>query len=279
MEYHIYSNQIRPFARYAACWKGISQFHKVTCYGLDSRMIFVTQGEISVLVEDELMTLRQGDLLLIPPMYAYLVKSEENAVLYFAKYDWFMTAESSEAALPILHRRPDREKIPVNVHFYDFPKLDNYVKIHLPEAEPFFKNMAEWYEVKNLYFRARMNAELALLSVRIFQSFLKKEQKNNIEDIIAYIHAHYAEPISNAKIAEEFHYHPNYVNDIFVRHTGKSLHRYLLSYRIETAVTMLHTTEMPIAEIAMETGWKNASQFSRAFRKFVGVSPRAFRGK
>jgi transcriptional regulator GlxA family with amidase domain len=54
---------------------------------------------------------------------------------------------------------------------------------------------------------------------------------------------------------------------------GVPPHRYLLTRRIERAKALLRDTEMPITEIALETGWKSLGTFGRTFRDIAGESP------
>jgi len=49
--------------------------------------------------------------------------------------------------------------------------------------------------------------------------------------------------------------------------------------RIETAKTLLASDDLNILEVAFEVGFKNASAFSRYFRKCLGVSPSQFRAQ
>lgn len=58
---------------------------------------------------------------------------------------------------------------------------------------------------------------------------------------------------------------------------GVPPHRYLLTRRIERATALLRDTDMPVTEIAFETGWKSLGTFGRTFRDITGVSPGDFR--
>lgn len=58
---------------------------------------------------------------------------------------------------------------------------------------------------------------------------------------------------------------------------GVPPHRYLLTRRIEQAVTLLRDTELSITEIAFGTGWSSLGTFGRTFRDITGESPRAVR--
>ena len=50
-------------------------------------------------------------------------------------------------------------------------------------------------------------------------------------------------------------------------------HRYLLTRRIERAAALLRDTDLPITEIAFQTGWSSLGTFGRTFRDIAGESP------
>jgi transcriptional regulator GlxA family with amidase domain len=60
---------------------------------------------------------------------------------------------------------------------------------------------------------------------------------------------------------------------------GVPPHRYLLTRRIERATALLRETDLPIIEVAMQTGWASLGTFGRTFRDVVGVSPGEWRAR
>lgn len=58
---------------------------------------------------------------------------------------------------------------------------------------------------------------------------------------------------------------------------GVPPHRYLLTRRIERARALLRDTDMPVTDIAFETGWKSLGTFGRIFRDMTGESPSELR--
>jgi AraC family transcriptional regulator len=54
-------------------------------------------------------------------------------------------------------------------------------------------------------------------------------------------------------------------------------HQYVIKRRIERASQLLISTNLPIAEIALRTGFSSQSHFSDVFRRSTGATPRAFR--
>ena len=65
----------------------------------------------------------------------------------------------------------------------------------------------------------------------------------------------------------------------FRRAFGVPPHRYLLSRRIERAKALLRDTELPIIEVAFQTGWNSLGTFGRIFRDVTGESPSELRAR
>jgi len=58
---------------------------------------------------------------------------------------------------------------------------------------------------------------------------------------------------------------------------GVPPHRYLLTRRVERATALLRDTELPITDIAFQTGWSSLGTFGRTFRDITGESPGSIR--
>jgi transcriptional regulator GlxA family with amidase domain len=60
---------------------------------------------------------------------------------------------------------------------------------------------------------------------------------------------------------------------------GLPPHRYLLTRRIERAVALLRETDLPVTEIAFQTGWQSLGTFGRTFRDVTGENPGRVRSR
>jgi transcriptional regulator GlxA family with amidase domain len=58
---------------------------------------------------------------------------------------------------------------------------------------------------------------------------------------------------------------------------GVPPHRYLLTRRIERAMAMLRDTDLPIIDIAFQSGWDSLGTFGRTFQAIIRESPTDFR--
>ncbi|MFP4557113.1 MAG: GyrI-like domain-containing protein [Bacteroidales bacterium] len=77
-----------------------------------------------------------------------------------------------------------------------------------------------------------------------------------------------------AKIANisEFHFHR-----IFKAFIGESLGSYITRLRLENAAQKLQVTNFTLTEIAEKTGYHSQFSLSKAFKKYFGVTPSAFK--
>ncbi|WP_151734828.1 helix-turn-helix transcriptional regulator [Paenibacillus tengchongensis] len=123
---------------------------------------------------------------------------------------------------------------------------------------------------------------------RLFEEMLQMldlarqdESSNHAAEIAerteAYIREHYADPLTNLVLAEELHFHYNYLARCMKRVYGLTPMEYLTDYRLEQAKLLLLKTELPVAAVAERTGFESIAYFSRRFTHKVGLSPLRFR--
>lgn len=87
----------------------------------------------------------------------------------------------------------------------------------------------------------------------------------------------YAAELDLAALAAGAHYSPDHLIRSFRRVFGETPHRYLQRRRIERAMTLLRTTELPVVDICVQVGFSSAGAFGELFTSVVGESPTAYR--
>lgn len=86
-----------------------------------------------------------------------------------------------------------------------------------------------------------------------------------------------AEPLSLSAIAQAAGVHPVHLARQFRCAYGCSVGRRVRELRVNRASHLIATTERPLADIALETGFSDQSQMGRTFRRLLGRTPSEFR--
>lgn len=87
----------------------------------------------------------------------------------------------------------------------------------------------------------------------------------------------YAEPLDVESLARSVHMSAGHFSRQFRRAYGESPYQYLMTRRIERAMTLLRRGDLSITEICFAVGCQSLGTFSTRFTEFVGVSPRIYR--
>ena len=103
-------------------------------------------------------------------------------------------------------------------------------------------------------------------------------QDRKVQETIAYIKEHYTELISRDELAARLQCSPAHFSRLFTKATGYPYKDFLLQYRLEKAKDLLKHSHLQVAEIANAVGYQDPFQFTKMFRKRLGVTPRQFRG-
>ena len=135
--------------------------------------------------------------------------------------------------------------------------------------------MIDRYEKKQFFYQLENDAHLILILTEFVRRLsVRKTNSFDADTVADYLQSHYNEEITNKKIAEIFHFHPNYISSEFRRIFGKPLHRYLLELRITKAIGLLETGSYSVEDVAVAVGFSDANYFSRYFKKITGKTPK-----
>lgn len=87
----------------------------------------------------------------------------------------------------------------------------------------------------------------------------------------------FAQPLNVEELARGAHVSAGHLSRRFRDEYGESPYSYLMTRRIERAMTLLRMTEKPVTEVCMEVGFTSLGTFSTRFKELVGVAPSVYR--
>ena len=99
-------------------------------------------------------------------------------------------------------------------------------------------------------------------------------QERRAKDLMA---AHLQEGVSLEEVALACELSPSGFARGFKRNTGLTPYQWFLSLRVNQAMELMKTSDSPLVDIALQSGFADQSHFTRVFKEKVGTSPGAWR--
>lgn len=207
----------------------------------------------------------EGETVYVSKGKTYL--SDINNLVILPKgcsYEWYCTNSGHFAIIEF-------ESEVVCDEIFKFP-VNNSEKIlrlfkELEYKRTLKKPMYEAESIRDTY------SILLMLTQTMSKKYLPAEKLNKISPALDYIAKNYNTDIKNDDLARLTGISTVYFRKLFTEVVGTSPITYIHELRIKKAKEMLKSDYSSIAEIAQSLGYLNIYDFSRAFKKHVGISP------
>ena len=111
------------------------------------------------------------------------------------------------------------------------------------------------------------------------QTTVRQVLSDVYEDINwAYLAQNYSDPeLSLTDLCHYLGFSCSYFSTLFKQKTGLNYSHYITSLRLEQAARLLTDTDDTALSIGYQVGYSAPNYFSRAFKKFYGISPSRYR--
>ncbi len=110
------------------------------------------------------------------------------------------------------------------------------------------------------------------------KSDIEKDYISRINLTLKYIDNNLDSELSLESLSKVALYSPFHFHRIFKALIGETPNAYIIRKRIEkTASVLLHKKHISITELSLQYGFNSNASFTRAFKKFYGISPSEFR--
>lgn len=246
-------------------------------------LFFLASGDLVMEVDGEEIVLSQGDTLIVETGSTYRPLQSNGCVYYYFYFDADKTEEY-------------KSRFSINNSFcrgltnfaYSFTYTDRTVisvdaVTRHTENSRIAKIMNRCAEL-DLWKRPNEKMLLDLyLNELMVQLSLMKEASEDIDKpftrMLNYIQRNYRKNITLSNVAESVHLSPSYAAKLFKKNAGVRCCDYINSVRLAEACGMLINTNMKIAQIADEVGYKSQYYFARQFKKEYGMTAVQYRKK
>ena len=271
-------SELNPHIRYA-------RVHKIALHGnsdirvcYDCRIFFFDHVNGTIDINGSKYDISNKSAIFLPPEthYRFDVTFQKGGRAIILDFD--LTNKNSHIADslgPATEKTFQKELVPT----YNLPEsLCTAIVSSMPQLDHLLTQCTDNFLLKKTYYREASSAILKLCLLEFALQDASKGHTKICEDVLAFIHKNYAiTTLTNQEIADHFNYHPNHLSSIIKQETGRSLHQYLIYYRLQVAKDYLLTTQFDISEIAWRCGFGSQAYFIKQFRENVGVTPKIYR--
>ena len=236
-------------------------------------IIYVRSGFLTVSISGESYIGKTGEAFVVSPGNLHLMGSQSGTVDYYTflfplKYISFRTDDMLD------------EKLlePLNSgHLMICPRVKD-------TAKELCEQLIEIYMAKKDESESKIATQVRtkIILLQFILEMWKKgfviendtNGRNTVEkEMVSYVQQNFTGKISLKEFGEQFHLSEKYISRYFKEHFHIALSQYVTYLRLEHAKQLLQDTDIPITEVAMQSGYQNVSYFIRSFKKTYGVSP------
>lgn len=245
-------------------------------------MLYLTQGEMKIWLNDKPYEFRQGELIIINSNETHRLESVTKESLYYViKFTpkllctFQQTPKETKYILPFLAEQSEQPRV-YNKEFVD----KSGIPALLTDA------IKEWNE-KGIGYELALKADV-LKTIRFVVGYLSEQGINvkmsatggNIQQIISTILEYINENFITAgekDVADRFNISYSYFSRSFKQIMNMSFKEYINYLKINEAQRLLLTTGKSISDISMELGFSSSSHFINVFKKYKNCSPKQYK--
>lgn len=282
MEDDMLFSQIRPFVRYARALNvgGTQDCH--TLVARDARLFCSVRGIGRIECCGNVFRMTPGSVLILNSGIPYRLYGEGEDATYLA-LNFDFTDRRADLRVPIVPL-PEPEYTPAHrleeVCFEDAEEFSRPVYLaDAGQTEPLAAIVGE-YSRRVLYWEQKTGAILSGILIdclRRLRAGNGAGANERTERILAYLHEHYRENVTNRELGQRFGFHPNHVSLLIRTYTGMPLHQYLIHVRLTRAMELLDEGRDSIGQISEESGFGDVYYFSKYFKRATGMTPSEYR--
>jgi AraC family transcriptional regulator len=98
-----------------------------------------------------------------------------------------------------------------------------------------------------------------------------------LKEVLGYVEDHLSRSLGLAELAGVAGLSTSHFKSVFQKTVGLPPHQYVIRRRVERAVVLLREGDMPIARVALDTGFCHQSHLAMHMQRVLGLSPRDVR--
>ena len=227
-------------------------------------LLYCTEGQGKVFVEDRKFKLKPNHFIIIPPNVPHHYKSslKKPWTIYWVHFTGIRASVIFERYL--YDHYPSVKFIPSNEQ-----RVKNFLGIITLLKHSFEERSLEFANINIMHF----------ISAFIYQQELntKSFEKNMVNSSIEFMKNNLHKSLKIEDFASNENLSISRFSELFKRNTGYPPIHYYVNLKIQKSCQFLYFTDMSVKEICSKFDFSDQYYFSRVFKKFMGVPPTKYR--
>lgn len=267
-----------PFSMYRESGEGRiinSRSHKS-----EMEIVEVTQGSLNVQIGTEFIEAKAGDFLYVPPTMVFRADSASGkATVRGMIFDMSIIADNLENFdSEIFYMFYVQSKNKIAVFTDEHPVY--------PTLKRFMQESYDEYATKDICYKLPIRANIYKIMTALLRFYCGSRNELDrmiyhnvlrLRPAIAYIEEHFKDKIYIEELSDMINVSPDYFTKVFKESIGKTPIDYINGMRVNCAMELLCSTDMPMTDIADSIGFCNPNYFHKIFKQYMDVSPLAYR--
>ena len=229
----------------------------------DSKLFYITDGEIVIKTQREEFTACAGDMVLIPAgtKHDYHLSDKKHASKYWLHME--ITLDGN--------------------NLFDYYSLPYKIRVGKNEyLENLFQTALKLFKSDKLSDKLTVSSAICTLIAFYAEHCNYSDNRNDGDEIdrtVNYIKNNYSERFTLEDLCNYANLSKGYFVRKFKARTGHSPLHYVNVLKIDKAKTMLEQSDKPVNAVMEELGFYDSAHFSKLFKIQCGYSPKQFRAR
>lgn len=276
-----HGSQLEPYAYYHCVIPNISP-NVLLHWHVEAEVTYVQAGSALYQIGEEIFHSHEGDLIFVPPNTLHSIYPVPGVthISDTLVFHLDLLGYSIMDQCTIKYLRP---------LFNGSLNLLSHMTKENPaytEMSVCIKDIFHCVTANDAYFEILLKEKLHHLFYLLFKYNCIIETKvskstslhmDKVKKALQFIQDNYKEPISILQLADLCHFSKTHFMSFFKQTVGISCVEYIIQLRLRIATDLLKTTDLSIADIALESGFQNLSNFNRQFKSYYSITPTEYR--
>ncbi len=238
---------------------------------------FLVSGNVTYTIESKLCPVLPGEVLLISPRELHQVYIRPEMAMYERYVLWVDPKLIPRLSTPQTNLLKALDT--ANPAYCNKLRMSREMQAHVLHLMEQLYRESQQETFGTDLIRNSLLTQLLITINRLAEESAENKLENRQEDMVAevieYINAHFAQPLSLTVLADTFFVSKYHLSHKFSCRMGISVNRYIRKKRLQNAREMLAQGEKPNAVFSL-CGFSDYVSFYRAFKEEYGSSPREF---